>query len=77
MIVYIATTFFRMRVMNEDKEKSAVYKRILRSAKLAGFDEPSLINKKGTVKVDFKDADFANEFAQANEGVLPANSQWI
>lgn len=70
-LVFIATTFFRMRIMNEDKEKSAAYKKILRSVKLAGFAEPSLINKKGTVKLDFEDAGYANDFAQMNEGVLP------
>jgi len=70
-IVFIATTLIRMRIMNEDKEKSAAYKKILRAVKLAGYAVPSLINKKGTVKLDFEDTAYANEFAQMNEGVLP------
>lgn len=70
-LVFVATTFFCIRIMNEDKEKTAAYKKILHSVKVAGFAEPSLINKKGTVKVDFENADYANEFAQLNEGILP------
>jgi len=70
-IIFIATTLIRMRIMNEDKEKSAAYKKILRAVKLAGYAVPSLINKKGIVKLDFEDAGYANEFAQMNEGVLP------
>jgi len=71
VIIFIVTTFFRMRIMNENKEKTAAYKKVLGSVKLAGFAAPSLVNKKGVVKLDFEDAGYANEFAQMNEGVLP------
>ncbi len=70
-IIFLAVTILRVRLMNENKESFAAYKKISRSVKIAGFAVPSLINKKGVVKLDFEDAGYANDFAQMNEGVLP------